>query len=170
MKGTMLMALVLVSIAGVATEFSTLDSVGDSAAYVVHDSATVISDPENAIPVGNGVHALGHYKFAFSGSVAAMSSKVGHADVGLVLVEHRPTGQVGLSSGVVHVKHVLGSSSAAIASDYGIEIIGELPKIRRFSYQLSSLHRFAEHREELLDDPRIELVELDVSYAPVRAQ
>ena len=145
----------------------------DVSEYRVFETATVVADPKNTIPSGDGVHSLGLYKYSLNGTLAVQSTQSTQPlddASSLFLVEHVPTGQRGLTSGVVIVKHQPTASPQAIAADYGFSVTDELPSINRFAIKLDSVPDFPTVRDALLNDVRVLLVELDVSYAPIAVQ
>ena len=46
----------------------------DVSEYRVFETATVVADPKNTIPSGDGVHSLGLYKYSLNGTLAVQST------------------------------------------------------------------------------------------------
>ena len=138
--------------------------------FRIIDTAVVVADPQNVISISDSVHAFGLYKYSLNGALTGQSPQSSDHTPPFFVVEHIPTGQIGLTSGVVIIKHQPWANPQAIAAEHGLTITSELSSINRFAIRLDSIADLSFVRENLLSDIRILLVELDVSYAPLCVQ
>jgi hypothetical protein len=67
-----------------------------------------------------------------------------------------------VSDGSMLIEYVEGTDTAAIALDYGLELIRDFPSVRTASFQAASFSELSELMETLMNDERISFVSLDL--------
>ena len=132
--------------------------------------AVVVEDPLDQIATSESVFAFGKFKYSLDGNLPVARGQ--HSEVGpsMHVVKDSISKQIGLSNGQLIIKYIPGTDGVALAGEYGLTLVGELPSLDRIVVQLVELEALADLQDELLRDARILSTELDVRYGEVREQ
>ena len=146
------------------------DHADGSNQFVIHDSSVVIADPNNVLKERQDLGTIGPYNYSLDGALSQPRAEATRRKPQMKVVEHKHTGQLALTSGVVTIKYADGVSPRDITTDYDLPVVSELPNINRIAIQLLNFSDYESIRQTLLLDDRVLSVELETLYAPVRPQ
>ena len=126
--------------------------------------SVVVLDENNFIPLLPDIYRLGNFKYELTPGALSLFYTTQSIAEGRVykLVQEPGTDGLKVSDGSMLIEYVEGTDTAAIARDYGLELIRDFPSVRTASFQAASFSELSELMETLMDDERISFVSLDL--------
>jgi len=132
--------------------------------------AVVVEDPADQIATSKSVIAFGKFKYSLDGSLPTARGQSSEVGPRMHVVKDSISKQIGLSNGQLIIKYKPGTDGLALAGDYRLTVVGELPSLDRIVVQLVELGALTQLQEDLISDARVLSTELDVRYGDVREQ
>ena len=134
------------------------------------EGAVVVEDPSDQITTSKSVIAFGKFKYSLDGSLPVARGQSSEVVPSMHVVKDSISKQIGLSNGQLIIKYKPGTDGLALAADYRLTVVGELPSLDRIVVQLVKLGALTQLQDELISDARVLSTELDVRYGEVREQ
>jgi len=132
--------------------------------------AVVVEDPSDQIATSKSVIAFGKFKYSLDGSLPVARGQSSEVVPSMHVVKDSISKQIGLSNGQLIIKYIPGTDGLALAADYRLTVVGELPSLDRIVVQLVELGALTQLQDDLISDARVLSTELDVRYGEVREQ
>ena len=130
----------------------------------------MVEDPSDQIATSKSVIAFGKFKYSLDGSLPVARGQSSEVRPSMHVVKDSISKQIGLSNGQLIIKYKPGTDGLALAADYRLTVVGELPSLDRIVVQLVELGALTQLQDDLISDARVLSTELDVRYGEVREQ
>ena len=134
------------------------------------EGAVVVEDPSDQIATSKSIIAFGKFKYSLDGSLPAARSQSSEVGPSMHVVKDSISKQIGLSNGQLIIKYKPGTDGLALAEDYRLTVVGELPALDRIVAQLVELGALTQLQDDLISDARVLSTELDVRFGEIREQ